>query len=689
MRRCCAVLVLCALCLGVSAWPVAHAERIEKDGIAYEIADGKAMVAEFLPGVDSVTYHAEVNGYPVQYETDYEEPIRPDAPSEAKELIIAEGVTAIEDRQFWGWRNLEHLVLPSTLQTIGEYAFDSAESLREVILPEGLTQLGTGAFNYCHMLERVVIPSTLVEMGTSVFRGAYLLTAFSVAERNPIYRSVDGVIYTTDGTRLVNYPEGKWGPYEILEGTEEIEQMAFGWRAQITSLKVPPSITKLGIYTVGQLLFAETIYLPATLTEIEDGALPRYGALKAVEIDPDNPVYHSEDGIPYKGSEMLVYPYSHSLSVEIPKGSTEVEDAAYSHHDVIQTVSIPRGVTRIGGSAFNQCTALERVSLPITLEEIDGYAFSDCIMLSGLTLPPALKRIGDGAFSNCVGLASLVIPDSVEEIGAYAFAGMREDFVLIGAKGGAAFWYARENDTLWSEPGGTPALVSVRDRDFAYAVVNNSDAETKLNLRSGPSESNKIIDQFPNGTTVIVLDTEGTWAHVKVAEQEGYMTLNRLMMTDPLTCVVEPTWGRIRREFEGTPLVYAEPWEGSESWPAPLEESIRIIDTAGTWFYVLVGDKEGYIPVQNMEVGHKGDWDDERSVSMVVSPNSRDRLHLRKSPSTGGESLGRYFNGTQVEVLEYGEEWSRVRVDGKEGYMMTQFLQHIPRGGDAGLWGFG
>ena len=49
-------------------------------------------------------------------------------------------------------------------------------------------------------------------------------------------------------------------------------------------------------------------------------------------------------------------------------------------------------------------------------------------------------------------------------------------------------------------------------------------------------------------------------------------------------------------------------------------------------------------------------------------------LNLRKEPSKNATVLGQYPTGTWVEVLEAGIDWSRVSVDGKEGYMMSQYL---------------
>ena len=61
----------------------------------------------------------------------------------------------------------------------------------------------------------------------------------------------------------------------------------------------------------------------------------------------------------------------------------------------------------------------------------------------------------------------------------------------------------------------------------------------------------------------------------------------------------------------------------------------------------------------------------------VNNPNPRDRLHLRSEPRKNGDSLGKFYNGTPLRVLEERGEWMRVRVgqgDALEGWMMRDYL---------------
>lgn len=61
--------------------------------------------------------------------------------------------------------------------------------------------------------------------------------------------------------------------------------------------------------------------------------------------------------------------------------------------------------------------------------------------------------------------------------------------------------------------------------------------------------------------------------------------------------------------------------------------------------------------------------------AMVNNPNPADRLHLRDRADKSSQSLGKFYNGTPVEVLEKGKTWSRVRLPGGiTGWMMSKYL---------------
>lgn len=65
---------------------------------------------------------------------------------------------------------------------------------------------------------------------------------------------------------------------------------------------------------------------------------------------------------------------------------------------------------------------------------------------------------------------------------------------------------------------------------------------------------------------------------------------------------------------------------------------------------------------------------DSSSWAVVNNPEHTDRLHLRAKADKDSSSYGKFYNGTPVEVLEKGKTWTKVRVAGQVGWMMTEYL---------------
>ena len=56
--------------------------------------------------------------------------------------------------------------------------------------------------------------------------------------------------------------------------------------------------------------------------------------------------------------------------------------------------------------------------------------------------------------------------------------------------------------------------------------------------------------------------------------------------------------------------------------------------------------------------------------ALVVGGN----LNLRETASLDARVLGQYPTGTLVEILQAGDTWHQVSVNGKQGYMMAKYL---------------
>lgn len=63
-------------------------------------------------------------------------------------------------------------------------------------------------------------------------------------------------------------------------------------------------------------------------------------------------------------------------------------------------------------------------------------------------------------------------------------------------------------------------------------------------------------------------------------------------------------------------------------------------------------------------------------------------VNLRKSPSKSAPLVDQIPVGTELEIIEYGDEWCKVVVSGLVGWMMTEFIQveeDLPVADDSGI----
>ena len=91
--------------------------------------------------------------------------------------------------------------------------------------------------------------------------------------------------------------------------------------------------------------------------------------------------------------------------------------------------------------------------------------------------------------------------------------------------------------------------------------------------------------------------------------------------------------------------------------------NIKSID--GDWASVEVGGKSGYMFAKYL--GYEGST----NHTCYVATNTSG-LNLRDKPD--GEVIGSYARGTAVTVISSDGAWSKVAVDGKTGYMYSQWL---------------
>ena len=86
-----------------------------------------------------------------------------------RSYVIPSSVTSIGDYAFWYCDSLSEIVIPSSVTSIGDHAFSDCYSLSEIVIPTSVTSIGDSAFSSCNSLSEIVIPSSVTSIGDSAF----------------------------------------------------------------------------------------------------------------------------------------------------------------------------------------------------------------------------------------------------------------------------------------------------------------------------------------------------------------------------------------------------------------------------------------------------------------------------------------------------------------------------------------
>jgi hypothetical protein len=248
------------------------------------------------------------------------------------DLVIPEeidgySVISIEGSAFYQI-GLNALILPNTLQYIGERAFERNQ-LTTLTIPSSVIEIGRSAFDFNQLVE-VIIPDGVFYIGESAFADNQLTTL------------------------------------TIPDSVEIIGDGAFDFN-QLTSLTIPDSISYLGEY-----VFAEnrltTVTIPDSVTSIGDGAFD-FNQLTSVTI-PESVT--SIGGVAFHGNQLT--------SVTIGNSVTSIGDGAFAANQ-LTSITIPNSVSYIGINAFehNQLSSLIFSGEPPT---IGNNAFASNLLTS-------------------------------------------------------------------------------------------------------------------------------------------------------------------------------------------------------------------------------------------------------------------------------------------------------------------
>ena len=385
-------------------------------------------------------------------------------PSEVTDNGKTYKVTSIGEEAFLGRRYITSVTIPSTIESIGDNAFEGCynsgdgQGLKTVVFSgeSKLKIIGKNAFSSCCALESISIPSSVTKIGEGAFIYCYKLASVNIPEgvdkiEKETFMSCESLTTVTIPASVDSIMGHAFGKCEKLKPLKlpvgdlvYIGEGAFSGCDALEKVVIPEGVTMIDTEAFRGCENLRSVTIPSTIKLIEheiDGTITYATGFESFEDDPlteiityiknpQHPQYRNSFYFPANGPKLYVprgskaayykywaneYDYPEIIEMGDAAGGIAFANDAVreicisnwdTNHDGSLSEEEAAAVTKIGEEfkANKDITSFNELQYFTGLTEIADNAFYNCEKLTSIKLPATVKKIGEGAFVGCSAL---------------------------------------------------------------------------------------------------------------------------------------------------------------------------------------------------------------------------------------------------------------------------------------------
>ena len=302
-----------------------------------------------------------------------------------EQVTIGDGVTELP-QYFLQNAKITSLSLPSSLTSIGSYAFQNCSGLSSLSLPSGLATIDSYAFQNCKGITTLTIPPSVKTIGESAFRDCNSLSYLNMG---------NGI--TTIGSHAFR-------------------------STYLVSVRIPESVTSVGQYTFAGCSRLKKVFVACDVNNLNNGnnfynspVVVTIGKPSWCNIHLDPNTSFEVDGITYVITDM-VNRLVKIVDVDETKCASDIEVKKVKYRNVEFTPT-ELGTAALAGNYTVKSFKFGDVTV------IPQYAFYVSALLK-VEIPYNIVAIGQHAFENCKQMTEFVIANNgLNTIDQYVLAG--------------------------------------------------------------------------------------------------------------------------------------------------------------------------------------------------------------------------------------------------------------------------
>lgn len=131
-------------------------------------------------------------------------------------VVIPNSVTEIGQGAFGGCHNIVSVTLPDSITAIASQTFDADTSLVSIVIPDAVTTIGAGAFSQCYSLRSITFGRSVNSIGSGALsHGKHLDSLIFLSDVAPY---IGNIFYTDTLHLIIDIPCGSYHAYYPLFG---------------------------------------------------------------------------------------------------------------------------------------------------------------------------------------------------------------------------------------------------------------------------------------------------------------------------------------------------------------------------------------------------------------------------------------------------------------------------------------